>query len=448
MRPAVDRLNTPFAMHRRDFLWMTALGAVGLTLGCATDPITGKSQLMLVSEQEELAIDKRYAPYQVSTDYGTVQDQTLVTYLQNTGQKIARQTHRPQLPYAFKPVNAVYINAYAFPGGTIATTRGILLKLNNEAELGALLGHELGHVNARHTAEQMSKGKIASLLVTGLGAAVQSSGSQLGQLASSLGMMGAGALLASYSREAEREADALGMEYMVRAGYSPEGMVGLMKMLNGLSKRRASAAELLFATHPMSTERYSTAVNRARSAYPSAKTQPLFRQRYMDHTSGLRAIAPAIESIQEGTQSISDQKYDQAKTQFRQALKIAPTDYTALIMMAKCQVMLKNYKAARRFGKKAQALYPNEAQSYFVTGYAHIRLKQYDAALNAFNTYEKRLPGVPTTIFFKGLAYEGQENRKAAANAYYQYLQSDTKSDRAQYAYRRLVEWGYIKPQQ
>jgi tetratricopeptide (TPR) repeat protein len=198
----------------------------------------------------------------------------------------------------------------------------------------------------------------------------------------------------------------------------------------------------------MGSERYATAVNRARSAYPASQSFPLLRERYMDHTAGLRAIAPAIEAIQEGSKSASAQQYDQAQKHFQTALKIAPSDYTGLIMMAKTEIMLKNYDAARRHAETAQALYPTEAQSYFVTGFAYLRLKRYGAALDAFETYDKRLPGMPATIFFKGLAHEGQENREAAANAYYQYLKVDTKSDRAKYAYRRLVEWGYIQPRQ
>ena len=237
-------------MNRREFLWLSSLAAAGFAAGCATNPVTGKSQLMLVSEDQEIQIDRQYSLFQFSADYGAVQDKNLNDYVDRTGKNMAASTHRTQMPYSFRVVNANYVNAYAFPGGSIACTRGILLSLDNEAELAALLGHELGHVNARHTAEQMSKGMLTQAVLGGLAAAAGTQGALYGNIASQLGQIGAGALLASYSRDNERQADSLGMEYMVRSGYSSQGMVGLMEMLQSTGKHQPSAIELMFATHP------------------------------------------------------------------------------------------------------------------------------------------------------------------------------------------------------
>ena len=222
-------IKKDYGMTRRDFLWLTSLSAAGFVTGCATSPVTGRKQLMLVSEEQEIQIDKQNSPHQFSADYGIMQDKALNDYINQTGKKITPRTHRAHMPYSFHVVNANYVNAYAFPGGSIACTRGILLSLENEAELAALLGHELGHVNARHTAQQMSKGVLVQAIVGGLSALAGAQGAIYGQLASQLGMVGAGALLASYSRDNEREADALGMEYMFRARYNPKGMIGLME---------------------------------------------------------------------------------------------------------------------------------------------------------------------------------------------------------------------------
>ena len=127
-------------IRRREFLRLSSMAAAGLIAGCATNPVTGKSQLMLVSEDKEIQIDKQHSPYQFSADYGTVQDKRLADYIDRTGKNITAHTHRTHMPYNFHVVNATYVNAYAFPGGTIACTRGILLSLENEAELSALLG--------------------------------------------------------------------------------------------------------------------------------------------------------------------------------------------------------------------------------------------------------------------------------------------------------------------
>jgi predicted Zn-dependent protease len=234
----------PSGISRRDFLVLSSMAAAGWIAGCAANPVTGKTQLMLVSEDEEIQVDKQNSPFQISSDYGPIQDKTLNGYVRGVGRQLASRTHRTQMPYSFSVVNAIYVNAYAFPGGTIACTRGILLSLENEGELAALLSHELGHVNARHTASAMSKGKLTQAMVGGLSAVAAGVGGSLaGQATSRLGMIGAGALLASYSRDNEREADALGMEYMVKAGYGPQGMIGLMNMLRNLSKNKPSTIE-------------------------------------------------------------------------------------------------------------------------------------------------------------------------------------------------------------
>jgi predicted Zn-dependent protease len=308
-------------LTRRDFLWLSSMTAAGYVFGCVTDPVTGKKQLMLVSEDTEIQIDKQYAPIQISSDFGEVQDSQLNRYVSQVGNKMAAKSHRSHMPYSFRVVNATYVNAYAFPGGTIAATRGIMLTLENEAELAALLGHELGHVNARHSAEQMSKGQLTQAVVGGVSALAGTQSAALGNLADQLGQISAGALLASYSRDNEREADALGMEYMVGAGYGSKGFIGLMEVLNSMSKHKSTTVDLLFATHPMSQERYDTAVQTANTKYKSALKEPLYRERYMDHTARLRAKKGAIQEIQNGEKQMAKSKYDAACNHFRKALK-------------------------------------------------------------------------------------------------------------------------------
>ena len=430
---------------RRDFLWLSSMAAAGLMVGCATNPVTGKSQFMLVSEDEEIKLDKQNSLIQFSADYGPVQDKNLNDYINRTGKNLAKQTHRPHLPYSFRAVNAVYVNAYAFPGGSIAATRGILLALDNEAELAALLGHELGHVNARHTAQQMSKAVLTQTVVGSVSVLAGTQGALYGQLASQIGAIGAGALLASYSRDNEREADALGMEYMVGAGYGSEGFIGLMDMLNSMSKHKTSSVELLFATHPMSQERYNTAVQTANTKYQSALNGPLHRERYMDHTARLRAKKKAIEEIERGQSQLARRKYDAASNHFRKALKKAPNDYVALCMMSKTQWFQKKYAVGKQYAEMAQKSYPKEAQAYHLSGMAKMSLKDYDGAYEEFSTYERLLPGDPNTIFFKGRCQEGMNHIEQAANEYYRYLQVVQQGPNARHAYNKLVDWGYIK---
>lgn len=434
-------------MTRRKFLWLTGMSAAGFVAGCAVNPVTGKQQFMIVSEASEIQIDKENSPHQFSSDYGILQDNALNSYIGQVGRKLIPNTHRTKMPYSFQGVNATYINAYAFPGGSIATTRGILLKLDNEAELAALLGHELGHVNARHTAQQMSKGTLTSLVLTGITAYVGQKYSQYSDLTQQLGMLGAGALLASYSRDNEREADALGNQYMVQSGYSTQGFVGLMEMLNSLSKGKSGATDLLFSTHPMSDERLRAAQEYARTKYQSSQSLPLNQERYMDNTSRLRSIKDAIEAMQKSDTAMGAQKYDEAETYLRNALKRVPGDYAGLLMMAKCQLAQGNNSEAQQYADQAKQVYPREAQAYHVSGFAKLKGNNFASAYQDFGRSDQLLPGNPGIAFFKGVALEGMGRRDQSAAEYNRYLQSVKEGDNAKHAYQRLVEWGYIKTQ-
>jgi len=445
MKNRLIHIPTKYGITRRKFLWVTSASAAGFFLGCAANPVTGKSQLMLVSEDQEIEIDRQNSPYQFSTDYGSIQDKPLNNYINQTGKKISALTHRPHMPYSFRGVNAAYVNAYAFPGGSIAVTRGILIELRNEAELSALLGHEIGHVNARHTAEQMSKGALTNAFIGGIATFAGTQIPGLDSLASQLGMLGAGALLAHYSRDNERQADALGLEYMVKAGYNPNGFVELMNILRSTSKREPSAIELMFSTHPMSDERYNTAVQTVQTKYRHAQNLPFYRDRYMDHTVKLRSMKGAIEAMQKGERAMAGEKYDEAQTYFMKALKLAPDDYAGLVMMAKCQMVREKYSEADRFVKKAKNVYPQEAQAYYLAGFININQIQYDSAYEDFKTYEKILPGNPNITFFQGLSLEKMNRVSESADKYYRYINVVNQGDKAKYAYQRLVQWGYVK---
>jgi predicted Zn-dependent protease len=441
-----DRKGNTAAKHlfsRRDFLWTASLSTAGALAGCATNPVTGKSQLMLVSENQEIGIDKKNSPHQFSADYGVTQDSALNSYIDRTGRTLAGISHRPYMPYSFRVVNATYVNAYAFPGGRIAVTRGILLKLDSEAELAGLLGHEVGPVNARHTAEQMSKGILTQAILSGVTLAAGVYAPGYDQLVSQLGMIGAGALLASYSRQNEREADDLGMAYMVQSGYGPQGFVDLMDMLNNLSKRKQNSTALLFATHPMSDERYDTAVTSGRTKYLYARNQPLLKERYMDSTVNLRAIRGAVEDMQKGEIELSKTHFGRAEDYFESALKKAPNDYAGLLLMSKTLLAQRKYDAALRYAEDAKRVYPQEAQANHLSGFANMKKNRYEAAYSDFSRYDSLLPGNPNMLFFKGYALEGMQQVNESARFYYQYLQTANKGQYAQYAYQRLVQWGY-----
>jgi predicted Zn-dependent protease len=432
-------------MTRRDFLWLATLSTAGVATGCAVNPVTGERQLMLMTEDQEITVDQENSPHQFSSDYGPSQDQALNSYINQVGNDLASQSHRPDMPYSFRAVNATYVNAYAFPGGSIAATRGILLELENEAELAGLLGHEIGHVNARHTASRMTKAVLIQGLVAIGTIYVESEHEKWATLAAGLGNIAGGALLAHYSRDDERQADALGMEYMTRAEYTPEGMVGLMDILRSMSNHKPNAIEMMFATHPMSDERYETAQTASTTKYQFAGDFPLNKERYMDNTAELRKLKGAIETMQEGEKEMTKEQFPKAEKHFGTALKEAPRDYAGLLMMAKCQLAQEKPDRAREYAELAKEVYPTEPQAHHISGISKLAKNDFGSAYENFDSYEKMLPGNPNTIFFKGVTLEGMQNRQKAADEYYRYLQTVNQGQQAQYAYQRLVEWGYLK---
>lgn len=435
------------AWSRRRFLRAGAMTAMAVALGgCAKNPVTGKSQLMLVSETDEINLDRQAAPHQLSADYGPVQDGALNSYVSGVGQRLAATSHRPDMPYSFRVVNANYVNAYAFPGGSIACTRGIMLGIDNEAELAALLGHEIGHVNARHTASRMSTSMVVGALA-GVGGAVVGAkyGGEWGALAGGLGGIGVGALLASYSRDDERQADSLGMEYMTRAEYNPDGMAGLMEMLNTQHDKEPSALEVMFATHPMSSERLATARQAANSKYLSAREYSVYRERYMDNTASLRAMEPTIKELQTAEKLIREKKYAKADDRIAAALKQTPRDYAGLLLMTKCKAAQEQYASALPYAQRAQDAYPGEPQAMQLNGLLLVTTKKYDEAFANFAAYEKALPGNPYTAFYKGYCKEGAGKTREAAEEYVRFLKQVNQGEQAKHAYYRLVEWGYVQ---
>ncbi len=441
-------MNNPIEsrnISRREFLVLSGTSAAALLSGCATNPVTGRSQLILLGEDEEIRLDRQSAPHQFSADFGAIQDAALNEYIGSVGHKLASLSHRPGMPYSFRGVNAVYANAYAFPAGSIAATRGILLNLEAEAELAALLGHEIGHVCYRHAAARAGKSLLAAAAVGTLTLLIGSQYEEYEALTAGLGTIASGALLARYSRANEREADAIGLKYMTAAGYPPSGMIALMDVLRKLSKDKPGVIELMFSTHPMSEERYQTASKEADTQYKWAADFPSDRERYMDHTAGLRAMKGAIDLMQRAQEAMGSNKLDSAIAYLNDALRQAPDDYAGLLMLARCRLSRKEWSEAERRAEEAKSIYPGEAQVYQVAGMAKVYNRRCEAAYTDFKRYEDMLPGNPNTTYFKGLSLDCMGRREPAAREYMAYLEEVNEGEYAQHAYKRLVEWGYIK---
>jgi beta-barrel assembly-enhancing protease len=417
-------------LTRRQAMWLfgasTSVAGVTSLQGCAKSPVTGERILVGMSESQERQVDAQQAPHQFSQDLGAVQDGGINQYVSSLGQRMQGNTQRPQMPYSYRVLNANYVNAYTFPAGAMGVTRGIMTEMQSEAELAALLGHEMGHVNARHAAQRQGQGLLAQVAVVGIG--VATADSEWGGLANIASQVGASALLASYSRENEREADALGQDYMVKAGYPASGMTGLHQLLLKGEKAEPSMLATMFSSHPMTSERVANAEALARSRYAASLSANPQRERFMDSTASLRRIKPTIEACQKGETALSKKDLRGAEGQFATALRATPQDYAAL-----------------RYAESARAIYPTEAQAQKFTGVLKLQGRDPAGALDALNRFDQLLPGDPGTWFLRGVALEGLGQRQQAAQQFNAFLQAGAEGNAAKYSFDRLKAWGYVK---
>ncbi|MCK7538263.1 MAG: M48 family metalloprotease [Marinilabiliales bacterium] len=216
-----------------------------MVVSCAVNPVTGKRQLMFMSEAQEVALGISYDP-QVLATFGVYDDPELQAFVQAKGNEMGKLSHRPNLEYHVKVVDSPVVNAFAVPGGFIYLTRGILAQFNNEAELIGVIGHEMGHVTARHSVSQMTKQQLGTLLLIG-GMIVSEEFANYAQYA----MQGMELLFLSFSRDNEREADALGSEYSTKMAYDGTKMADFFQVLNKMNMASSHGGVPTFlSTHP------------------------------------------------------------------------------------------------------------------------------------------------------------------------------------------------------
>ncbi len=285
-------------------VFAVTIGAAIVVPGCATNPVSGQSELVLMSEDEELAIGRRLSKVLPKQYGGIYDDPVLAAYVTEIGERLAAKSHRPELVYHFAILDSPVVNAFALPGGYVYITRGMLAYLNSESELAGVLGHEIGHVTARHGVGQHTKETLLSVLAE---AAVLATNAGSGWR-DAAGFVNV-AIVRGYGRQAELEADRLGAQYIARVGYRPQKMLDLLAVLKAqeeYEKQRAKEEHRapvvyhgVFSTHPKSEERLQEIVRESEkltSAGAIAEDPEAFLQRM----SGLVYGPAAKEGVVRG----------------------------------------------------------------------------------------------------------------------------------------------------
>ncbi len=260
---------------------LTLVVSAALLAGCATNPVTGKSQLSLISESQEIQMGKDAAA-QTLQQIGEVKDPALQAYVSRIGKELAVKTERPNLPWEFHVVDDASVNAFALPGGFIFVTRGLMTYMNNEAELATVVGHEIGHVTNRHSVHMISEQQVAQLGL-GVGSILSPTVARFGQIASA----GLSVLFLKYSRDAENEADLAGFRYALNDHYDVRQMSNVFATLDRLDPGSQGKLPDWLSTHPSPGNRIENTQARLDTLQQKLASYKVNRDQYLQHVGGM-----------------------------------------------------------------------------------------------------------------------------------------------------------------
>jgi len=360
---------------------------------CAVNPVTGRNEISLVSEAQEIAIgEQQYGPSSQSQGGEFIVDPVLTEYVDTVGQRIASVSDRP-LDYEFIVLNNSVPNAWALPGGKIAVNRGLLMELNNEAELAAVLGHEVVHAAARHGAQAMTRGTLfQGALAAGAIAMQDNDYADYIVGASQLGLQ---LINQRYGRDAEREADYFGIQYMVRAGYDPVAAISLQETFVRLSEGRSQGwLDGLFASHPPSMERVEN--NRALvnelSPQLAGRDLETGELRYQQAMAFLQENQDAYALFDEAERAIADDDLDIALLNLDAAIGMVPSEARFSGLKGDIQLYQEDYRDAINTYDEAIARDPNYFDYYLGRGVAWSRLGNRGLAKSDLEQSSSLLP--------------------------------------------------------
>ena len=351
------------------------VGLLGGT-GCTVNPVTGEREFALLSTTDQIAIgEAQYFPARQMQGGDLVADPELTAYVASVGKRLADQSDLA-LPYEFVVLNSSVPNAWALPGGKIAVNRGLLLELDSEAELAAVLGHEIVHAAAGHGAQAMQRSMILQGVL--LATTVAAQRSDYSDLAIGAASVGAQLLNQRYSRDAELEADYYGMGYLASAGYDPEAAVALQETFVRLAEGQdESWVGGLFASHPPSQER----VDRNRSTAAALATDGVLeRERFEAASSNLRRNQPAYAAYDEGRIALVENRLQDATQLADEAVQLVPEEAHFHALLGDIDVRQDRLTAAVDHYADAIALNDEFFYYHLHKGLAHQALSQPDAA--------------------------------------------------------------------
>lgn len=416
----------------KNFILVSLATITLLTSSCGVNPVTKKREFQMVSESEEIAIGKQnYAPARQSQGGDYIIDPELTAYVQSVGNKLAAVSDR-QLPYEYTVLNDSVPNAWAMPGGKIAFNRGLLYELNSEAELAAVMGHEMVHAAARHGAKSMERGMLmqGAMIAVGIGA----------QNTNYANLIVGGAKLSSqlatskYGRDAESEADLYGMQYMKRAGYDPTAAVTLQETFVRLSAdKKSSFIDGLFASHPPSPER--VADNKRTLAQVGAGGE-WGKEIYAQKVAKLKSTQAAYKAYDDGVKALAAKDTAKATTLAKQAIAGEPREARFQELLGDIALSQKKSLEALAFYEKAIKMQPDYFKPHIQSGIALFNMGKKTEAEAYLKRANELLPTAPSHALLGQIA-EGRGETDVALQHYQ--MAADSNSEIGKDALNRAV---------
>jgi len=470
----------------RIFSFLVILIFAVSNFSCAINPVTGKQQLMFFSEEGELELGKNYFPSAIwgsEGGGGEYKDEKLRAYLEGIVHKLHKSSHRPHLPCNFYIQNSSIPNAWALPG-YVAITRGLLAELNNEAEFAFVMGHEIGHVSARHSAAHMSSYVLMQVGLAILGLSLQ--GKEYSDLILGIGAIGGSLLLLKYSRDDELEADRLGVIYMNKIGYDPKYAISAHKTLEravrdyrvSLGKDAEDDTFLgdLLSTHPRTRVRMEeiekliaeseiqpvkvdkanrakfqsmiTDLKRVNQIYKNYYDKAVneFKRKNLTEAERLLRLAIQKEKNQPsfyalyGFINYKNKNYPDAERYFRYSLNLQKDYQPALRGLGMISYKQNNYfESIVRF-KKALALFPDDINSMYYLGMSYYNLDNCVEAIEYLRKFSEARTNHQLVNGYLGVCYEKTGDLKAAYEAYQRQIDTNSSNEIGKYALQRTKE--------
>jgi len=408
---------------RTALLMVLAAGPAAVLSGCASNPVTGSPDLVFQSEAGEIKRSKEVHPLIVQQFGGPYPDQRLQAYVNEVGQRAAKASHRPELEYHFMVLDSEDINAFTTGGGYVYITRGIMNYLNSEAELAAVLGHEIGHITARHPVRQQSKSTLSNIGAAAVG--IFTGSADLAGLANYAGA----ALVSGYGRDQELEADRLGAEYLTRTGFSPESMIDVVRLLKNQElfeiqrareeKRQPRVYHGVFATHPDNDQRLKEVVKAAEKLKggPTDNLDP-GRERYLKAIEGLPVGPSRAQGVLKGNRFYhADLGFTLAfpsgwNVENRADRVIAVSPQKDSVLQMQTQAPPPNTGPREFLSRLLSRASASQAEPIEVNG-----LQGYTAVVRAANTDFGMVPARYVVVYHNNLAYVFAGASKASTGA-------------------------------